>query len=160
MIARDRPNEGETDMTETTKESVSPWRARLLAWEPQARDLGLLLLRAGIGGMMLVHGIPKALTFSEHAATFPDPIGVGHELSLVLAIFGEVVCSTALVLGLGTRLAAVPFAFTMFVAGVIVHSGDDWDTREKAMLYLLGGISIALLGPGRLSLDHLIGRRR
>lgn len=146
-------------MTEATKDGTA-FRAQWAAWEPKAKDAGLLVLRAGIGGMMLVHGIPKALTFSEHAATFPDPLGVGHATSLVLAIFGEVICSVAMVLGLGTRLFAIPFAFTMFVAGVVVHSGDDWDTREKAMLYLLGGICVALLGPGRFSLDHLIARRR
>lgn len=110
--------------------------------------------------MMLVHGIPKLLSFSERAATFPDPLGVGHELSMALAVFGEVVCSALMVLGLGTRLAAIPFAFTMFVAGVVVHAGDDWDTKEKAMLYLLGGVCVALLGPGRYSLDELIRRQR
>jgi len=110
--------------------------------------------------MMLVHGIPKAMTFSEHAATWADPIGVGPEASLALAIFGEVVCSALMVIGLGTRLAAIPFAFTMFVAGVVVHAADDWDTKEKAMLFLLGGVCVALLGPGRFSLDQLIQRRR
>ncbi len=160
MIARARPDEGETDMNESTKTTLATFNERWARIEPLARDAGLLLLRAGVGGMMLVHGIPKALTFGERAARFPDPLGVGHELSLVLAIFGEVVCSLLMVLGLGTRAAAIPFAFTMFVAGVVVHAGDDWDTKEKAMLYLLGGVSIALLGPGRASLDHWIARVR
>lgn len=109
---------------------------------------------------MLVHGIPKATGFAERAAGFPDPLGVGHEVSLVLAIFGEVVCSILMILGLGTRLAAIPFAFTMVVAGLIVHAGDDWDTKEKAVLFLVGGLTVALIGPGRLSLDHLIAKRR
>lgn len=110
--------------------------------------------------MMLVHGIPKLMGFSEGAATFPDPLGVGHEPSMAMAIFGEVFCSAFMVLGLGTRLAAIPFAFTMFVAGVIVHAGDAWDTKEKAVLFLLGGVCVALLGGGRFSLDEVIRRAR
>lgn len=125
-----------------------------------ATDAGLLLLRAGTGAFMLVHGIPKLTSFGERAGRFPDPLHVGPTTSLVLAIFGEVVCSVLLIAGLGTRLFAVPYAFTMFVAGVIVHAGDDWDTREKAMLYLLLGVVVALVGPGRLSLDEVIRRRR
>lgn len=160
MIARDRPDEGETDMNESTKTTLPTLSERWTRIEPLARDAGLLLLRAGVGGMMLVHGIPKALSFGERAARFPDPLGVSHELSLVLAIFGEVVCSLLMVVGLGTRLAAIPFAFTMFVAGAVVHAGDDWDTKEKAMLYLLGGVTVALLGPGRASIDHWIARAR
>jgi putative oxidoreductase len=147
-------------MSDATSDRAETLAARWARIEPWARDAGLLLLRAGLGGMMLVHGIPKVTGFAERSATFPDPMGVGSELSMVLAIFGEVVCSVLLVLGLGTRIAAVPFAFTMAVAGLVVHAGDDWDTKEKAMLYLLGGICVALLGPGRASLDHLIAQRK
>ena len=40
---------------------------------------GLLLLRASFGLLLaLRHGLPKLLTFSEKAATFPDPLHVGH----------------------------------------------------------------------------------
>lgn len=125
-----------------------------------ALDVGLLLFRAGVGSMMLVHGIPKLLNFAERSASFPDPIGVGHTASLALAVFGEVGCSVLLILGAGTRLAAVPFAITMAVAGLVVHSGDPWDTREKAMFYLLAGVVLALTGAGRFSVDGLVATRR
>jgi len=130
--------------------------------EPERRslDLGLFALRAGAGALMLVHGLPKLMSFAERAARFPDPLGVGSPVSLSLAIFGEVVCSLFLILGLGTRLFAVPYAFTMIVAGLVVHAGDPWDDREKAVLFLLLGVVVALTGPGRFSLDAWLRRRR
>lgn len=39
------------------------------------------------------------------ALAFPDPLGVGSEISLILAIFGEVFCSVLLIFGLLIRLA-------------------------------------------------------
>lgn len=142
-----------TDMNAPTNAPPPPWARH-------ATDAGLLVLRAAAGGLMLVHGLPKALHFGERAADFPDPLGVGSTLSLALAVFGEVVCSIAMALGLGTRFFAVPYAFTMLVAATIVHAGDPWDSRERAVLYLVLGLLVALLGPGRFSLDELIARRR
>ena len=106
--------------------------------------------------MMMVHGWSKAESYGERAATFPDPLGVGHETSLALAIFGELVCAALLLPGLATRLAAIPYAFTMVVAGLIVHAGDPWERKELALLYLVVGVVILIAGPGRLSLDAVL----
>lgn len=117
-------------------------------------DLGLLALRLGIGGMMLLgHGWPKLAKFSALAGKFPDPLGVGSQLSLVMAVFGEVVCAALLMLGLLTRLAAIPFLITMVVAVVMVHGGDPWAKKELALLYALPALTLLLTGPGGLSVD-------
>ncbi len=106
--------------------------------------------------MMMVHGWSKAESYAERAATFSDPLGVGNETSLALAIFGELVCAALLLPGLATRLAAIPYAFTMVVAGLIVHAGDPWERKELALLYLVVGVVILIAGPGRLSLDAVL----
>lgn len=124
--------------------------------EPLTTSLGLLLLRVAGGAMMMVHGWSKAASYSERAATFSDPLGVGSQTSLTLAIFGELVCAALLIPGLGTRLAAVPYAFTMVVAGFLVHADDPWARKELAMLYLVVGLVVLVAGPGRLSLDALL----
>lgn len=126
----------------------------------RARDVGLLLLRVGIASMMLVHGLGKLENFAELRATFADPLGVGTTTSLVLALLGEVGASLFLIAGLLTRVMAVPFSTTMIVAGFLVHAHDPWGRKEMAMLYLLVGVVIALVGPGRFSLDALIAARR
>ncbi len=103
---------------------------------------------------MLVHGIQKLMGFSEMADKFPDPIGIGSQLSLVMAIGAEVGCSLLLILGLGTRLAVIPLAFTMIVALFVVHAADPWKVKELAAIFLAVYTVIFITGPGRCSLDQ------
>lgn len=123
--------------------------------------LGLLVLRFGFAGLMLwQHGLPKLLGFSEMSTKFADPIGLGSAVSLSLAIFAEVLCAGLVVIGLGTRLAAAPLAFTMLVAVFRVHGGEPLADRELAVLYLCAFTCLMFAGPGRISADALIGRKR
>ena len=126
----------------------------MLHASPKQISIGLLVLRVGIGCLMLVHGFQKVLGFSKLSGAFPDPIGVGSQLSLILAIGAEVGCSVLLILGLGTRLAVVPLAFTMLVALFLVHADDPWNVKELAAIYLLVYASLFLTGSGQFSLDH------
>lgn len=123
---------------------------------PKQISLGLLVLRLSLGGMMLVHGIPKLLNFSKMAGQFPDPLGMGSQLSLISAIGAEVGCSVLLIVGLLTRLAALPLAFTMGVALFVVHGDDPWGKKELAAIYLAGYLVVLLAGPGRYSLDAML----
>ena len=117
-------------------------------------SVGLLILRLGFGAYMLTHGIPKLMGFSEMASKFPDPIGLGSQLSLSLAIAAEVGCSLLLILGLFTRLACIPLAFTMIIACLVVHSADPWKAKELATVYLTVYVALAFLGAGKYSLDY------
>lgn len=119
-------------------------------------SLGLLALRIAIGSLMLVHGLQKLMNFSELAGQFPDPIGMGSQLSLIAAIGAEVGCSLLVMLGLGTRLAALPLAFTMLVALFLVHASDPWQMKELAAIYLCVYLSLILTGGGEFSLDQWI----
>lgn len=110
--------------------------------------------------MLFGHGLPKLLAFSEKAATFSDPLGVGSTTSLVLAILGEVVASVLVIIGLGTRLAAVPLLITMFVAAFVVHADDPWGRKEFALLYAVPALALIFTGPGRFALDALLARPR
>lgn len=116
-------------------------------------DMGLFVLRVAIGCLMLVHGIQKMMRFSAMSDVFPDPIGMGSQLSLTLAISAEVGCSILLILGLGTRLAAIPLAFTMLVALFVVHAADPWKVKELAAIFLTVYAVIFITGPGSCSLD-------
>lgn len=122
-------------------------------------DLGLLLLRLLVGGMMLTHGCAKLSAFGMLAHTFPDPIGLGSTASLILILFAEVGCSLLLLFGFFTRLAILPLIFGMCVAGFVVHNADAFQTKELPLLYL--GIYVVLFftGAGRFALDHFMTRK-
>lgn len=118
------------------------------------KDLGVMFLLVGICVLMLVHGIAKVRGYSDMSASFPDPIGFGRQLSLLVAIGSEVGCSLLLTVGAASRFAAVPLAFTMMVALFVVHGSDPWKVKELAAVYLLVYVSLILTGAGRFSIDH------
>ena len=127
---------------------------------PTKVNCAILLLRIALGVQMLIgHGWGKLMTFSKEAATFSDPLSVGHSTSMVLAIFGEVVCMALLIAGAFTRLAALGGAVTMAVAFFLVHGGKltGANNGEMAFLYLVGFVAILIAGPGRFSVDAKLG---
>ena len=117
------------------------------------RDLGLLILRLGAAGMMLTHGIPKISKLFDSPIEFADPLHVGATLSLILTLIGEVVAPALILVGFKTKLAAIPAFITMVVAALVVHGADDFATKEKALLYALCFLVIAIAGPGKYALD-------
>ena len=117
-------------------------------------DLGLFILRIGISALMLTHGIPKLMKLLEGNFEFGDPIGLGPTVSLILAVIGEVFAPVLMIVGYKTRLAAIPAAITMAVAVFVVHAADPIGTKEKALLFLIGFVVIAICGAGKYSLDR------
>lgn len=123
-------------------------------------DLGLLLLRLGMSGLMLTHGIPKLQKLvAGGEIQFPDPIGIGATASLALAVFGEVVAPALLIVGFLTRWAAIPAAATMAVAAFVVHWSDPLGEKELALLYLVGFATLFFTGAGHYSIDGLRAKR-
>lgn len=117
-------------------------------------DLGLLLLRVGFSALMLTHGIPKLLQLISGNFSFGDPIGIGSTASLILTVIAEAICPILIIIGLKTRLSAIPVVITMTVAAFIVHGNDPLATKEMALLYLIGFLGIALMGGGRFGLSR------
>ena len=108
--------------------------------------------------MMVSHGYDKLRHFSKYSAGFSDPFHLGSGLSLSLDIFAEFFCSCLLVLGLFTRLACIPLIIAMSVALFNAHQGDAFGNGERAALYLCGYIALLFVGPGKVSVDKLIGK--
>lgn len=127
-----------------------------LSTRPFSTDLGLLILRLFAGGAMITHGYPKFQKVLNGNFQFGDPLGLGPEISLILAVFAELLCSVLVVLGLTTRFALIPLIITMGVAFFIVHGTDDFKTRELAFIYLGTYIALFLTGPGKFSADRAL----
>jgi len=122
-------------------------------------DVSMFLLRVGSGLMLFIfHGLPKLQGFEERKNTFSDPLGVGHMNSLLLAILAEVGCTMLLILGLFTRLASFVLVVFLGVIILIVHADDPWRRKELPILFLVIFLFSLFCGPGKWSLDKLIGK--
>lgn len=119
-------------------------------------SIALLLLRLGSGAMMLVHGWNKFTQVGTLKTSFPDPFGWGHDVSLYLTIFAELICPVLLILGFITRIAALPLFIVMAVAVFSVHAADPFAEKELAVFYGLVYLALILTGPGKFSLDKWV----
>ncbi len=125
-----------------------------------AQHAGLLMLRTVPSAIMMTHGWPKFQRLldqwgSEEGVKFFDFMGLGPEISLVLTVLAELVAPALMIAGFQTRWASIPAAFTMAVAAFVVHGSDPLGDKELALLYLICFAAVALLGPGKWSVDGL-----
>jgi putative oxidoreductase len=127
-------------------------------YRPWAFDTMMLLTRLCFGLLILKnHGFGKLVNFSKMQYVFSDPFHIGSKWSLVLVLFAEVFCALLVIAGLFTRLAVLPLVVAMGVAFFIAHN-HQVEKGEPALLYLCGFIAILLCGPGRVSLDSMMGK--
>ncbi|MCK6190585.1 MULTISPECIES: DoxX family protein [unclassified Pseudomonas] len=123
--------------------------------ESKHQDLGLLFLRvSGALFLLWVHGVPKVLNYSEQLTLIEDPFHVGATVTLLLAIFAEVVCPVLIVVGVWVRLACLPILAVLLIAMLVVH--PQWTLLEGQFGWLLLIIftSVLIAGPGRLTLGQ------
>ena len=102
--------------------------------------------------MILLHGLPKLLAYGQIAQSFPDPLGIGSQLSLSLVIFAEFFCSILLIMGTGVRFACIPLMITMFVAAFIFHANDPVSKIELPLMYFGVYMAIVIGGAGKYAL--------
>ncbi|HEX6241197.1 MAG TPA: DoxX family protein [Polyangiales bacterium] len=127
---------------------------------PIRPDLGLLVLRLGVGGFLLfAHGLPKLLSAADKASHFPDPLHIGAVPSFVLAAGAESLGALLVVLGLWTQPAALAVLITMLVAGLVQHAADPFAKKELALLYAVPFAALLFTGAGAWSLDARLKRR-
>jgi putative oxidoreductase len=146
-----------------------------------SRDLGLLILRMAGLYLALGHGWGKVHALASGQMGFVESVaGMGFPLPVLFAwaaALSELVGGIAVALGLYTRWAAALAGLTMFVAAFVRHRAlgvflswtgvvpaseearKAWGNPELATIFLLVCAAVALLGPGRLSIDAKLGRR-
>jgi putative oxidoreductase len=129
-----------------------------LAWLPP------LLARLTVGIVFLFSGWGK-LHDLDNVTTFFTDLGIpAPGASAVVVSIVELAGGALLILGLASRLAALPLAGTMVVAILTARRDEIVDVQslfafvEVAYIALLAWIAVA--GPGAVSLDHVIKSRR
>ena len=123
-----------------------------------AFNLATLILRLGLGVLMIPHGYDKLVHFAQYKKDFMNFLGIGSTLSLALVVFAEFFCSIFMVMGLFTRLVVVVLIIELFVVVFKAHNGAIFGDGEHGALYLSGFLAILLLGAGKISLDGILGK--
>ncbi len=126
---------------------------------PKLLSIGLLLLRVSLGGLMIAnHGWVKIINYETLKTQFFNFLGLGSEISLILAIVAEILCSILLIFGLYTRIALIPLLVTMLVAAG-VHGWQIFGEAELSFIYFIGFVFLLIVGPGDKSIDARMNKR-
>ncbi|KOV71061.1 RpiR family transcriptional regulator [Streptomyces sp. MMG1121] len=130
------------------------------------RDLGLLLLRLGTGGVLAAHGAQKLFGWFgghglEGTGQFMESVGyTPGKASATAAGLAEAGGGALLALGLATPAAGAAAAGAMAGAAA-VHVPNGFFAQSGGYEYAaslgLAAAGLGVTGPGRLSLDHALG---
>ena len=127
---------------------------------------GLLLLRVVVGGTMFSHGAQKLFGWFggpglRGTAGFFESLGWRLPLALAFLAGLAETSGVAFALGLLTPLAALGIAVVMLNAIFVVHWRNGFFNSNGGVEFPLTlatvAVAVAATGPGRFSIDRLIG---
>lgn len=121
-------------------------------------NFGMLVLRVVLGILLASHGYSKLISFSTLRYKFMNFLHMGPTVSLSLVIFAELFCSVFLILGLFTRFAVIPIIIAMGVVVFVATHGEILGRGETGAIYLAASVTILFCGPGKISVDGMIGK--
>src|SRR3954470_23925448 len=128
-----------------------------------ASGIGLarLLLRTALGTTMIAHGVRHARTQDGTARWF-ESLGFRQpRLQAQLSAGVEIGSGAAVLAGAGTPLASSAIVGTMAVAYPTVHKPNGYFVIKEGWEYVafvgVTALALAGLGPGRFSVDRLLG---
>ena len=138
-------------------------RDRAVALLGSLKGVALLLGRLAVGLVFLSTGWGKVHNVGKVTEFFTSLHIPAPGLNAVVVGWSELLCGAALVFGLFTRLATVPLIVSMIVAILTAKRGDihgffDLIAFEETT-YLLVLVMIAILGPGSISIDHVLAKK-
>lgn len=123
-------------------------------------DLGKLIIRLTLGGLMLFHGISKLI----NGIGFIEGQLASHGIPAFFAYgvyIGEVIAPLMVLLGYQTRIGALIIVFNMLVALALVHShqlltlgGNGGWALELQGFFLFTALALVFLGPGKYKLKN------
>ena len=128
-------------------------------------DIGKLILRIAVGGIMLFHGVWKLL----HGIGWLPPVLHMHGLPGFLAygvFVAEVLAPILLFAGWLTRLASLTIVIDMLMALLLAlhndiltvkQGGGGWGIEVEAF-FLFGALALFFIGAGKYSISKGKGR--
>lgn len=125
----------------------------------KSNDIGLLILRVAVGGLMLFHGVAKLFHGVEGIAGMLSAKGLPGFVAYGVYV-GEVLAPILMIIGFRTRLASLVLIANMLVIIFVAHSADIFTLSEHggwklelSGLYLFGALALVFTGGGKYSLS-------
>ncbi len=138
---------------------------RLMDPPEQAKDWGLSIFRVVVGLTFMMHGWQKV--FQIGVADVSNMLGQmgapAPGLTGPLVSYVELVGGALLMVGLLSRLVAIPLAIDMLTAIIMVHLPNGYFLPmgvELVLLLFAGAVAALIGGPGALSIDRAIASMR
>ncbi len=118
-------------------------------------DVVFMGLRSALGVIFIVHGIGK---FNPGFSNFLTSLGIPVEMQIPIAL-AELVPGILLIFGVLSRLSAALISIIMLGAIFLVKGAQSL-TGDKGveidLILLAGALVIMIVGPGRISIAHVI----
>jgi putative oxidoreductase len=126
---------------------------------PLNLDLALLVLRLALAAILLYHGIPKLMNYSQTVAGFQSMHIPAPAVSVIFAIIAEVIGGLLILFGVAVDLAGLLVIIDMLGAIFTVHWANGFDFTkggwEHPFSVLVMALALALAGAG----SYAVGRR-
>ncbi len=127
------------------------------------RDIPLLLFRLILAYGFYEPAMMKLKNLSGIAEWFGSMNYPLPGVSAFLAMVTEVLGIILITLGLGTRVIAIPMMFVMVIAVLTVHLSNGFAAGDNGfeipLYYFLMLFALVAYGPGKYSVDSMIGNR-
>lgn len=124
-----------------------------------SNDFAKLILRLGVGVLMLFHGIHKIINGIDGIKALTTKAGLPEIMAYGVYI-GEVVMPILIILGIYARIASLVVAFNMIIAIYLAYGSSllalgktGGPVYELALLYLIMCVVIFLQGSGKYALN-------
>lgn len=118
-------------------------------------DIVIMGLRSVVGTIFIVHGIPK---FNPGFTNFLTNNGIPVEMQIPIALV-ELVPGILLIIGILSRWSASLLSIDMLGAIFIIKGAQNLTGNggvEIDLILLVSSLVIMIVGPGRISLAHII----
>lgn len=123
-------------------------------------NFGILFFRVAVATeLIVVHGLKKIGIGVAVPEDIPNPFGFPSILNDFLAIAANVYLPVFVVLGLFTRLAAIPALIVTATGYFIMHGTDSLIERDIPFMYSIAMLTIAMVGGGKYSVDGYLTKK-
>lgn len=125
----------------------------------RTNNIAMLLFRVAFAiELMLVHGLKKINVNGRAAELIPNPLGFPDWFNQAFATAAMLIFPFFILIGLFTRLAALPALAVTLTGYFVVHAHDVLAARDGPFTYSIMLLLILVLGAGKYSVDSYLAK--